>query len=142
MVNTQSLNDLVSDDACMGNLHVMLKMKGNTSVADPSSFAPLIPRDGFKLPVNGNQTLIIFDSQNLRNCPCGVFQIFEDSDLQSTTDDANGDSDSGNQKQSTSNDVTMESHWYQIKDTVKYFSDVLFNGTSVTNIWMNPKLLE
>lgn len=117
-------------------------MKPDHSV-DSNSF---IRRNGFRLPTRGNQALITFKETYDNQPPCSCFQskIFEDdstsdslplsqsSDCSETTDVSS---------RSETNDTNSNGNWYQLKDTLKYFTDVKIDGTSVTDIWMNPTLL-
>ncbi|XP_065211823.1 uncharacterized protein LOC135839635 [Planococcus citri] len=143
MINSEQFYDLISSN-CTGNLHVMLKMKPDHSL-NSNSF---ILRNGFRLPTKGKQAVITFQEthHNPQSCSCFEIKIYEDdstsdslplsqsSDCSTTTDVSSCCSD-------TNSSSNPNGSWYQVKDTLRYFSDVKIDGTSVTDIWMNPTLL-
>ncbi len=142
LVNTEKFNDIVSGSNCSGNLHIMLKMKPNVSTH--SAF--FIPRNGFRLLPRGNHTTISFKPKTTNlNCLCNDFEIFEDCQETPNTSVLSVQKYSyHDQKVTPVSDSQMsktDDGWFQLKDSLKYFSDVFINGISLTDTWMNPDLL-
>lgn len=133
MISSEQFHNLVSNTKCTSNLHVMIKMKPDESTQSRS----FIPRIGFKLPTKGNHAVINFSSKNVSpNCSCQDFEVFENTKIEKS------------EKMVTSsvqycNEVTASKpnenyNWYQVKDTLRHFSDVQIDGTAVADLWMNP----
>lgn len=145
MINSDTFHDLVSNTNCTSTLHIMLKMKPECATNSDT----FIHRNGFKLSNKGNQAIITFKTSDKDpNCSCFKLKIFEDdrnSDCSSLSKSSNYEYDHKDSESSSSSTAYSDScstdNWYQMKDTLRYFSDVNIDGISVTDIWMNPSLL-
>lgn len=118
-------------------MHIMLKMKSEISINSQL----YIPRNGFKLPLKGNQTVISFKIDNTNtNCLCNDFKVFEDNERNSSQSSSASSDFTYIPDKSITNSSTNNSDcsWYQIKNTLKYFNDIIIDGTSITDSWMKP----